>query len=297
MKREERHKLHTHELERLTSSAGRFFEKYGTRILFGVLAVLVAVFGLWYVLGRSGRTRAAATTELLQAVYSSERQDEAFSNFAEKSRYQGTPLVELARLNAAWLELERGVREMFQNREAGLRSLKSAREKLEAVLHSDAADESEGNRTIRERALFGLAVAQESLAGKDTSEALATYKQLLDEYPDSIYKKQASERIEALQRGRAGEFYAFFSQQTPRPEDPAAGRLPADLESLRSKLNLPPDHPPLGGSGGPSDPFDEPVLLPETPKALQPDAYGPEGPDLGVTSEDGRKPKPFPKDE
>jgi hypothetical protein len=101
---------------------------------------------------------------------------------------------------------------------------------------------------VREQALLGYAVTLETMSDGDTTEAVAAYEKLLEEFPDSRLKGYAADRAASLKTGGAQDFYAWFHQLNPKPpERPGPQdqlRLPdgSDLSNLLQEL---------GGSGIP----------------------------------------------
>lgn len=261
MKSEHRHDLHTNELGRVTEkvaqSLGGFFETYGNRIMIAVCTASVVAAGLIYYIRTSKFREANAWNELSTAL-SSSRKESDFADIAE--RYSGTSAAHWAKLQEAEARLAQGIQYMFTNREAALLDLEKSRKELEKLV-ADRGLKSE----LRERALFALARCQETMSRGDTAEAVATYEKVLKEFPNSIYKQLADERIAGLKSGGAQEFYAWFSKQNPKP---APARKPADrgaaeegiegdlLKSLSPSLNF----PKLGTKGGPHPELPGPAL-------------------------------------
>ena len=119
---------------------------------------------------------------------------------------------------------------------------------------------------IQERRLFGLARTLETLAGVDVSgqkdannvdgvdEAIQAYELFLQRYPNSIFASLAENRIKSLKTGRAQDFYAWFREQNPNPEDfetPDDGTSPGAFPPG----TLPPNHPPIGPGAMPTGPM------------------------------------------
>jgi len=79
-----------------------------------------------------------------------------------------------------------------------------------------------------------LAKSTEAQSDGDTAKSIEGYAALLNQFPKSIYKAAAEERIESLKSPEAKEFYAWFHKQNPKP---------ADLK--KPKDGLPEGHPPI----------------------------------------------------
>lgn len=275
MKSEHRHELHTNDLGKITEKAaqslGGFFETYGNRIMIAVCAASLISAGIIYYVRRSNFKEAAAWSEMASA-----RKDTDYADIAE--RYVGTTAAPWAKLQEAESHLQQGIQAMFTDREKAVDvDLKKSRTLLESLV-SDRALRGE----IRERALFALARCQESTAKGDAAEAVATYEKLLKEFPRSVYKPLAENRIAELKTGRAQDFYAWFAQQNPKP---APVKKPADrghggdavsddlLEKLAPSLNLPKLDPDAGPLLSPpptsTKPIPEEAEKPAEPKASE----------------------------
>ncbi|TXT34109.1 MAG: hypothetical protein FD138_1735 [Planctomycetota bacterium] len=127
---------------------------------------------------------------------------------------------------------------MFTDREAALGELKKADEAFLKVLSNKS-----GADVARERAAWGLAKSTEAQSDSDTTKAVEGYTALLNQFPKSIYKAAAEERIESLKSPDAKEFYAWFHKQHPKPPDlkkPKDG-LPEGHPSLDSLLDDKPE--------------------------------------------------------
>lgn len=290
MKSEERHRLQEHDLQKLTAHAGEYWQRYGNYVLIGFLAVCLAAAVTIYLVNRFGAQASAGWTELRASATA-----EDFANVAED--FSGTVVGAWARLQEAEAHLQSGIRLSFADRPAARDDLTEAREAFEKTLANQAAPPQ-----VRERALYGLARTLETLAGIQTAEqddsatkpaaslneAIDAYEQLLKQFPETLYKDIAQERIAELKRQSTQEFYAWFRTQNPRPGD---RRLPQD--GL-----LPPGHPALGDFSLPGAPEDAapprpvpgggvelpPPTTPTPPDAdprrrlMQDQAYDPDGP-------------------
>ncbi|HAH45382.1 MAG TPA: hypothetical protein DCM07_11120, partial [Planctomycetaceae bacterium] len=80
---------------------------------------------------------------------------------------------------------------------------------------------------IRERALFGLARTEDTMSDGDLKAATELYKKLIQEFPDSIFRKLAEQRVKveegekvaALEQKSTQSFYKWFHAQSPKPGD------------------------------------------------------------------------------
>ena len=64
-----------------------------------------------------------------------------------------------------------------------------------------------------------MARCRESQADESTGGAVEAYERLLAEFPATIYKELAEQRIDLLRTDRAKAFYAWFHKQNPKPPD------------------------------------------------------------------------------
>jgi hypothetical protein len=88
---------------------------------------------------------------------------------------------------------------------------------------------------VRERALFGLARAEESLSDGTTQAAQKVYQRLLERFPDSFFKDKAERRLRELSSGGSAEFYQWFAKfDRPKPKD----QQPRDTGATGSDLGL-----------------------------------------------------------
>lgn len=250
MKSEHRHELQRTEIEKWTEAGAKFFEEYGMKIVIGLVAVVAVVVGVIWYFNSGNKTKEQGSRQLLNATGPKD-----FLTVADNPDYAKHPFKPAARLKAAEAQLASGISLYFQSTEGGRSDLKKAVENFNQALESDKLPAAE-----RERATYGLAVATEALSGRDTSKAIAAYKKLLSEFPETRYADIAKKRIELLQTDDAKEFYAFFSTHQRKPGD----------------LKKPSDHGVRAAHGG-RDVFAEekPVELPNLPPGLTMDLNDP----------------------
>ena len=220
MKSEERHRLKENELGRVVHTTGSMLERYATAIVAGVcVTLLVAAAVIWW-MRQTTASSSAAWTLLENAENVSD-----FGEIAEK--YKNTPAGDWARLRESEAYLRSGGDVLFSERELADTDLKRAREGFEQLMASAST-----GPVIRERAVWGVARCLESTSDGETTQAIAAYQRLLSEFPDTIYKPFAEDRIAALKTGGTKEFYAWFSKQNPKPTDirPKDGAVKSDLD-------------------------------------------------------------------
>jgi len=223
MKSEERHRLKENELGRVVQTTGSMLERYATAIVACVcVALLVAAAVTWWV--RQSTASSSAAWTLLE---NAESVDD-FGSIAEK--YKNTSAGDWARLRESEANLRSGGDVLFSDRELANTDLKRAREGFEQLMASASA-----SPIIRERAVWGMARCLESTSDGDTAKAIEAYQRLLNDFPDTIYKPFAEDRIAALKTGGTKEFYAWFSKQNPKPADirPKDGAVKSDLDPFQ----------------------------------------------------------------
>lgn len=266
MKSEHRRELHANELEKIAEALGKFFEKHGGKVLVGVVIAAAAGIGIYWYVNSRGNERASGTQSLMTASSA----EDYLSRVADDPDLQSQPLGLAARLVAAQMQLQSGIELYGTSSVAARDELKKAKKNFDEVLASDKI-----KHELRERALYLRAVAVESLSDGDTSEAVAAYKELLTEFPNSAYKELAETRIKQLEQEPVKEFYAFLATADRKPRD---RKRPTDLQGS----GLPPGHPPVPGMPGTSrsktrvDRTVEPDLrLPPAPPLLRMDLERP----------------------
>ena len=214
------------ELSRLLALVRPFFEKYGNQLILALAAVLL-VRAAWTWWSRSSTVEAAAGwADMLGA-----RQAEDFADVADQ--FPGTPVAAWARLGEGDGYLQRAVELSFTDRKASAGALKKSRDAYDRLLNKRATP-----GPVRERALFGVARLEESVAGEDVSKAVAAWKKLLEEFPETVYKDMAAERIATLEDEHSRDFYAWFAKQEPSladdlltPDDLPASPTPGDVQT------------------------------------------------------------------
>jgi hypothetical protein len=277
-KADSRQQLQSTELGRLAMNAGDSFERYAKQVL---AAFVVAVLGLgvglaWW--GQTSALQADAWAALGKAATEPE-----LDRVAEK--FPGTVPAAWAKLRAAEQLIESGLMASFRDRETAVADWRRAQDSLRALTAS-------GNRTlpiIRERALFGLGRLAEMTSTEETQPAIAAYKALLAEFPESPFKNYCNERIAALGTGSAQQFYGWFSKQSPKPADPTKPRdgglgLPG-MGQPGTGLELPPS---LKGLLNP----EKPTIEPEAKLATENGSDGAEAPAVKTDGADSPANKP-----
>lgn len=285
MKSEHRHELQTNELGRFADQVGSFFQTNGNKVMMWVCAgSLVLAAGIyWY---RSSNV----TESSAWAMYSSARNADEYEDIWKN--YKSSNAAPWARLREADSRLSNGIQLAFSSLETAQTELKKAKEAYQSVI-----DQRGVPAAIRERALFGLARAQESLSDGNESDAIKTYEQFVKEFPESIFRVEAEKRIAVLNSGSGQEFYSWFAKfprpkaKDPRPSD--KGLMGEDDEFLKSLHSAPNFQIPEKPSTKSGDAEAEDKTLPDGEKpatgAKKPAGDKSEGPKLELP--DAEKPK------
>jgi hypothetical protein len=272
MKSEHRHDLKTNELGRLVEQLRPALERYGNQILVGIcIAVLVFAASAYFAFRTSPSARGWA-----ELLFASTAED--FANVADD--FAASDVAIWARLQEAESYYQTGVLKMFSDREAGDADLKEARAAFEMLLESPKTPSE-----ARERAQYGLARTLEATSGSNTDDAVHAYEQLLDEFPETVMKQTAEQRIAVLRTKQEAGFYAWFQEQNPVPQDrkgPQDGKF--DLGGQFPHGGLP-------GGGG--------ITLPLIPRELQlpADQTEPVGNEAGSDASDANSGESSPAEE
>jgi hypothetical protein len=208
MKSEHRHDLQTNELGKITEKVGSFMEVHGNRLMIGVCVVSLAASVAIYWVRTQRNADAAAWREMSTAIATGKAED-FYDVWVE---HKGTPTGLWARVHEGESWLGQGVQELFRNVELGTEHMKKARDAFQTVV-----DDRKALAEVRERGLIGLGRALESLSDGNEADALKSYESLVKEFPDSVYKEDALDRIAVLRKGSGQEFYAWFAKY-PRPK-------------------------------------------------------------------------------
>jgi hypothetical protein len=208
MKSEHRHDLQTNELGKITEKVGSFMEVHGNRLMIGVCVVSLAASVAIYWFRTQRNADAAAWREMSTAIATGKAED-FYDVWVE---HKATPTGLWARVHEGESWLGQGVQELFRNVELGTEHMKKARDAFQTVV-----DDRKAPAEVRERGLIGLGRALESISDGNEADALKAYESLVKEFPDSVYKEDALDRIAVLKKGSGQEFYAWFAKY-PRPK-------------------------------------------------------------------------------
>lgn len=207
MKSEHRHELQTNDLSKLTQKGARFVEEHAMKITIVICVITVAIAGY-----RIYATQAASTQANAWYDFSTARTPDDFAALVDNERVKGTVAADWAVLMGAEGRLSQSIQGMFTDRENAVTELTSARDDFQKLV-----DNRDG--MIKQRAIFGMARAEESLGNLEA--ARAAYSELAgDAFNGSVYQKQSQERAEYLAKSGPQAFYAWFQKQNPKPAEP-----------------------------------------------------------------------------
>ena len=248
MKTERRHELETNELARRLARSIETVKPYSKAVL-GLVVAGVVIGAAWMLLGqRTTKSEAAAWNDYWMATLGGRLKPEDLLDVADD--HQGTSAEDWARLAAADVELDIGVRTLFRNKEEGRRRLRNA-EDLYTKLRQAA-----GLEAVRQRAAYGLGRTREALG--DLDKACATYEEV-----GGAFEAIARRRAEFLKRSEVKSFCDWFADAEPpapklldepgtpgsRPDRSIKGLGDFDLSAPvkpSAKADAPIDQPPAG---------------------------------------------------
>lgn len=256
MKTERRHELQTNQL---ADWLGHQIEKIQPyfKAIGGVAAALV-VLALVYAFMHQREYHQAGLVwgEYLGALREREQDDQVALLARVADQNQNSPAGLWAAQTEADIDLERGARLLFTDREDALKTLERAQKNFEKV-----AQEARRNPILLERARFGAAQAYECQGM--LQKAKEAYEQVATTNPKGALGKMAAQRAEAISDKSIADFYGWFEKQKPAPiRRPGALGMPGGAPPF--KLDDQPDRPDfdlpgLGGAPGatPTKPTDE----------------------------------------
>lgn len=237
MKTERRHELQTNELAIWLNKWIEQIKPYSKGILGALIVVVVAFVAVYLVNERNEKSRSLAWTAYFNAFESGD--SEAFQQVG--TSYPGTGAALWALQSAGDAALAAGAGQLFRDRDAANEELESARDAYQQVVKQvDETDLSaEARQMLKQRALFGLGQALESLG--DFTDAEAQYQAILDEFPDAVAAGLAKDRLDALKQQSTRDWYAWLAQQKPAESPITTPGLFDNLPELPDNpdLNLP----------------------------------------------------------
>lgn len=225
------------ELGSLLDPIQPYIDKYGSKVILGLAAVLLAAAAYIYFTKSANAARAAGWSEMISI-----NAPEDFKDVAND--FPATPAAAWATLQEGEAFMKRGVVSSFSDRKKSTEAYDKARDAFKRLINKSGT-----LKGVRERALYGMARLEECVTGEDTSTAVAAYETLVSEFPSSVYKEEAEARIARLKDPSTKKFYAWYSQQDPSVADPLG--MPNDLLPGTPEAPALPETPSLPeGDGG-----------------------------------------------
>ncbi len=235
MKRERRHELQDNLLARWLADVIEKAAPYARAFSLAVVLV-VLIIAAWYVFSnRSRASREAAWGALYQAM----QKGTAADLEAVAEQYAGSEAALWAQVAAADIHLEIGCAQLFSNKADAVQELQKAIDGYLAVRDKVRRPE------LKERMLWGLARAYESLAGSrqgqgELDRAVKLYRELAESFPEGRFATLARRRADELERQDVQGFYDFFARYEPTPSPPPSGFSPGNLPFDAGALPPPP---------------------------------------------------------
>jgi len=235
MKRERRHELQDNLLARWLADVTEKAAPFARPVSLAIVLV-VLIIAAWYVFSnRSRASREAAWSALYQAM----QKGTAADLEAVAEQYAGSEAALWAQVAAADVHLEIGCAQLFSNKADAVQELQKAIDGYLSVRDKVRRPE------LKERMLWGLARAYESLAGSrqgqgELDRAVKLYRELAESFPDGRFATLAKRRAEELERQDVQGFYDFFARYEPAPSPPPSGFSPGDLPFDPGALPPPP---------------------------------------------------------
>jgi hypothetical protein len=248
MKAEHRHQLQTNAL---ADRMGRLFQgmksapKSTSTLVWVFLFLVLATFAVWqYTASATMKDRSELWTRVDDATHSPTAGAGELQRIADNN--PGTIPGRAAQFQLARSSLQQGLQAVTaDDRNRAVPLLKKARD-----LYNAAAPSCVDVPVLAQEAMMGRATAEESLAGLlDTSDAgetagadkseqtkvekhagnldqaLVYYRELASKYPDSIFGREAAERVRKLDSARS-EIDQFYAEVSARAAPPKAAIPP-----------------------------------------------------------------------
>lgn len=274
MKGERRHELQQNDLLIWVNNVVLAVKPHVATILAVVLLVVVATVG-WTMWQKTRNIESAGSWDRLYAAVASGQPSVVDGVASERP---GSDVSCWASVMAGDMYLGQGCQQLFTSKATAGQDLRKAVDQYRTVLKASR------NSVLRERASFGLGRAYESLAGTRQSqgelqEAIKSYKEVVENWPDGAYAGMAKQRLDDLQRKDTLAFYDQFAQFDPQPEytplPPGDAGPKFDLDALDD--NMVPDFSKalnldLDGMDSTPEPDSPPESAPATDSADPPEA-------------------------
>lgn len=223
MKSERRHELQHNMLADWLVENYQLVAPHASKIALALLVIVVAAVSFIWMGSISKQEVAAGWFDLHVALAT--QNEGVIETIAESGDFEGTVPKEYAVLISAEQRLASATDEIMRNKEAAEGDVKKAIEVFAQSLQS--AD----NADVRQRTLFGLGRAHETMAAiAETESSLKSakdyYTQLADAYADSAYAALAKERLADLERPSVVAFYEMCAEWEPSAAPVGGSLLP-----------------------------------------------------------------------
>jgi hypothetical protein len=206
MKSEERHKLHQNALAVWLQDTAETVKPYQNFIIVAAIVLIVAIIAMMWWTNESAAQANKAWTEYFIAI--GNVNPAALLKVAEdNSRSRAAPAAYLA---AGDIQLAQGCNMLFINKARANQQLNQAADLYQMVFQQTKSP------ILCAQAMYGLARAQEAEGKLDIAEKI--YTELTTNWPDTIYAKMATQRLQDLKRKSTKEAYDRFAQFDPKPE-------------------------------------------------------------------------------
>ena len=236
MKSERRHELQHNALLVWLEEAVERIKPYQNAILGGFLLVVVILVAISVWSSRSA-SYAGDGWAAMRGPFSPPGPDD-LDKVARQ--FPDTSAAPWATLLAADQYLATGCGRLFENKAAASDDLNKAFERYQAVYLKADSD------WLRERAAFGIARALEAQGTADKiEEAMQYYKEVVEKWPDGMFKAAAQLRLDDLQKPSTKKFYDEFARFEPKPAMAREAGQPAQKDTLAAPPDNPPDESPL----------------------------------------------------
>jgi hypothetical protein len=221
MKSEERHKLHQNALALWLAQTYSAIKPYQNVILaVAIVLMLALIFAAWWNSESASRSNTAWSQFFI--AFDALNPTAALEKVAEDN--PGSHAAPAAELVAADQQLAQGCNMLFVNKATANQLLTNA-QKMYQFVYSQSPSPA-----LRAQAAFGLARTWESLGKLETATQL--YTEVTTNWPDSVFARMSSRRLEDLKRTSVKEMYDKFAQFEPKPvfsQPPGSG---ANLDKL-----------------------------------------------------------------
>ena len=230
MKTERRHELQTNVLADWIGIQLERLQPY-SKLAMGILVAIVVALGLYsYLKSQSATRNEQGWQQYYQAMDNLQQKGavEDLQQLAESSEFANTPVGNWAVLSLADHHLREGITQLFNDRAAASKSLRSAVDGYTRIVdHSKSP-------TLEDRAVLGAGRAYESL--NELDKARAAYEMLAAK-GSGPFASEAQQRLRDLGANRRKRFYDWFFAATP----PRQGFGGISMPGTRPDFNSLPD--------------------------------------------------------